>query len=173
MNQTVIVTEWGPAPWMDPTAFFIIRYFFTGSSIALSLYTYIENWNSADTGTWHAAQYFSYWGTHGTAIAFLVTWFPYYAGLIPVWAVDWFGNWARFHLQCMMTWVMIISLIFFLCPLHQSCPYLGFDTYTNKQLVALIRHIWSIVCLYIDFSLSAMRFAGWNTWLNFGMCVWS
>ena len=69
------VYEWGPAPWIDPSVFWTLRFLFTGSSVFLSFYTIAYDWYSYYTGF----QYFTNWGVHGTMLAFIALWLCYVA----------------------------------------------------------------------------------------------
>jgi len=119
--------EYGPAPWIDPNTFYIIRFLLTGGSVFLSLYTFAEKLPTIYKGF----DYFTYWGTHGTMLAFIYMWLPYTNEMLPAhmlqgypaYAMDWLDLWAQYHYQTMQLYEFVIALIYFICPLYPTCPY--------------------------------------------------
>ena len=93
--------EYGPAPWIDHHAFYIIRFILTGGSVFLSLFTWFEQVDTIYKGF----DYFTFWGAHGTMLAFIFMWLPYTTEMLPAhmfygypgYAMDWLNIWAVYH----------------------------------------------------------------------------
>ena len=102
---TPLIDTWGPAPWINPPAFYTIRTVMTGFSLWLSLFSLIDaSQQSEDFGGF---EYLTSWGVHGTSFSFLMMWLPYtfkwYNGwgdgqaAFPSFLINWAASWAVFH----------------------------------------------------------------------------
>jgi len=105
---------------MPKEIFYILRFLLTGLTFSLSQYSFYENILTPYRGIHH----FTFWGTHGVALSFILSWAPIIMESIrqhldfPTWMIDWVRIWAIFHQQCLILWEFLIFGVYWGCPLH-------------------------------------------------------
>ena len=171
MNLTI--EEWGPAPWMDPDAFFILRMLWTGISGWIAVYTIFSTKEDSVEYPFNGHRYLTHWGMYGTWLCFMLLWTPYTLRLwdyqpLPSFVVDWLNDVSVYMYQCLLIWEIIITAVY----------WVGIDDpYTDYTLEVFMsgvgRHILPLFCLTMDFAFSSMRFTGFKTWLNMGLSIWA